>query len=354
MTSSSVTNPLIPAAWHARTPDAAPTGTTAPTLALVHSDRGTAASRLREAGLTIGDVVSDLRQGIVLRLRSDQVIVLCSPSHRLLLKQDDARHPGYPTLFIMAIDPRGPSDPPPTWRPGDVLVSPPWSAASCDVSMLLAFQDEARNLESTPFAPPELPAWLGQRTALTSTLEHKYGPLRVLLQTLRDRESLGLSDAVRGTLADIGQEADEDVDSAPALLVIALAADTDADDLDTLVRGQRVELSASRDDGQPVPGRVVGEVHQSTRTHLWVRSRSAGPLEPGMQIRVRGTVDFDRSTTFTPSTASCRARSRAVGRRSTALLLDPAHLPASEPERPAACRSTRSWMTPSAPPSRAQ
>ncbi len=39
MASTSIANPLIPAAWHALTPAAATAGVAAPTLALVHSDR---------------------------------------------------------------------------------------------------------------------------------------------------------------------------------------------------------------------------------------------------------------------------------------------------------------------------
>lgn len=294
MTSTPNSNRLIPESWNALTSNAAQTDTAVPTLALVHSDRGTAASRLREAGLTIADMVSDLRQGIVLSHRSEQVYALCSSSHRLLLKQDDNRRPGYPTLFIMAIDPRGPTDPLPRWRPSDVRVSPPWGAASCNARELLAFQNEARSLESTPFAPPELPGWLKDRAALAETLEQNYGPLRVLLQTLRDRESLGQFDAVQGTLADIGGGEDDNTDKAFKLLVIELADDTDPDDLDGLVRGGKVEVSAHDEEGKPVPGRVQGEVHESIRGRIWLRCRSSGALEPGMHVRVRGTVDFDK------------------------------------------------------------
>lgn len=294
MTGTPNSNALIPASWAALAPGEDHSGPAVPTLALIHSDRGSAASRLREAGLSIADVELDLRQGVVLRPRSENVYLLCSTSHRLLLKHDNTKRPGYPTLFIMAIDPRGPNDPAPNWRPADVRISPPWAAATCDVEKLLAFQEQSKSLDSTPFAPPELPRWLSDRAALAATLEQKFGPLRVLLQTLRDYESLGQTDAVLGRVADLGPQDDEESDKRFVLVVIDLADETDADDLDSLVRAGRVELTAYDDKGQPVSGRVTGDIHESTRARLWIRCRSAESLERGKQVRVRSTVDFDK------------------------------------------------------------
>lgn len=294
MTSIPSSNSTIPVSWLALTNTAGLDEQPAPSIAMVHSDRGTAATKLREAGLSIDDVLADLRQGVVLRPRADNVYALCSSSHRLLLKQDDTRRPGYPTLFIMAIDPRGSNDPTPNWRPSDVRISRPWAAATCDARALLAFQDSARNLESTPFAPPELPAWLRDRAALAATLERKYGPLRVLLETLREREKLGRSDSVSGTLVEVGGAEDEAQEQSFSLVVIDVTQDADPDDLDELVRGGKVEIAAFDAEGTPVPGRVPGEIHQATRSRLWVRCRGTGGLATNQQVRVRSTIDFDK------------------------------------------------------------
>ncbi len=326
MTSIPNSNSTIPVSWLALTNTAGLDEQPAPSIAMVHSDRGTAATKLREAGLTIDDVLADLRQGVVLRPRADNVYALCSSSHRLLLKQDDTRRPGYPTLFIMAIDPRGPNDPTPNWRPSDVRISRPWAAAMCDARALLAFQDSARNLESTPFAPPELPAWLSDRAALAATLERKYGPLRVLLETLREREKLGQSDSVSGTLVEVGGAEDEAQEQSSSLVVIDVTQDADPDDLDELVRGGKVEMSAFDAEGTPVPGRVQGEIHQATRSRLWVRCRGTGGLATDQQVRVRSTIDFDKKHHLYALNRFLAGEVAGSWSSLAALLLDPTRL----------------------------
>jgi len=296
MTRTPTSTVTIPESWRALAPasPSAPVNSSAPRLVLVHSDRGTAASRLREAGHTIANVVADLRRGVVLRRRSAEVVDIFSSSYRLIVAQSPAKRTGQPTLFIRAIDPRGVNDPAPAWSPTDVEICPPWVEQACDASLLLVYQSQRQAMDRESFGPPALPTWLTDRGALAVRLEDQFGPLRVMLQTLRDRNGLGQADAVSGNVFDIGpvEESEEELPS--ALVVIDLTADTDVDDLESFVQGTKIEMHSVSEDGKSPVSRVTGELRQITRERVWICCRTTAGLERDGAVRLKAMVDFDK------------------------------------------------------------
>lgn len=240
------------------------------------------------------EVVADLRRGIVVRRRSAEVIDIFSASHKLIVAQAPSKLTGQPTLFIRAIDPRGENDPAPVWRPSEVETCPPWSERPCDAAHLFAYQDRQASATAESFGPPTLPAWLTDRSALAAKLETDYGPVKMLLQTLRDRNGLGQADAVSGKIFDIGTPEERDEEPASALVVIDLASDTNADDLDAFVQGVKIEVHPVDDEGKPTSPRLIAELHQVTRDRVWVRCRSIAGLEAHAAVRLKAMVDFDK------------------------------------------------------------
>ncbi len=285
----------IPESWRALGPPTAQSDNVqAPRIALAFSDSGSAAARLREAGLTTADVFADLLRGVVIRRRSPEIIDIFSTEYKLLVAQSPAKRSGQPTLFVRAIDPPGENAPAPVWRPADVEICPPWAEQPCDASQLLAYQERTLAADAAMFGPPSLPTWLTDRSALASKLEGEYGPLRVLLQTLRDRNGLGQADAVSGKVLDIGHAEDADEEPASALVVIELSAETNADDLDAFVQGTKVEVQPVDEDGNLASSRLIAELKQVTRDRLWFRCRSTAGLLPQGAVRLKAMVDFDK------------------------------------------------------------